>query len=69
VRRSASGARLVDGQQRFADQLEPGFQRHGFVGHAFVGGPDAAALAVAADHDALDFQVQHGKFNRRRRAE
>ena len=54
----------LHGQQRFRGQLEPGLQRHGFLGHTFVGGANGAAMAVAADDDALHMQRQHCVLNR-----
>ena len=55
-------------QQGLLDQPEPGFQGNGFVRNAFIRRPDAAALAVPADDDALDLQAQDRELNRGRGA-
>ena len=55
-------------QGRFAAELQPGFEVFGLRRLLFVQSADAAAVAVATDHDARDLEVEYRKLNRRRGA-
>ena len=55
-------------QHGFAAQFQPGGEVFGLRQHFVVQRADAAAVAVAADHNARNLQIQNGKFDRCRGA-
>src|SRR2546427_2279871 len=53
----------LHGQHGLAAQVQPALQVARLGRDFSIQGLDGSAVAVAADHDAADLQVEHGEFD------